>query len=436
MPKVLVVEDDPFWQDLIRETLESEYHVLVAATYDEAKRVLEEVECQKEQIDLVTVDMGLPVQLQSDSASVEAGQRIVNYLRRFRPHIPCIVITGLPDISTTQVRDLFKRYHIFDFIAKSEFDLGEFVDIVERAIERQPISDESATRIMPWADRERIGRYKLIKELGQGAMGIVYKALDPNIQRTVALKILRPALTRDPEFRQRFQREVRSTGRLTHPGIVTIFDAAEQGKISFLVMEYLEGQTLTQLIEKEGALTLSRACSIALQICSALDYAHNAQIVHRDIKPSNIILLPQDRVKLTDFGIARMLAEPRLTRTGIVGTVDYMSPEQALDEEIDYRADIYALGVVLFEMLTGRTPFQAENPGAKLIKVISEPMPSPRDYNSSVSAEMESIVLKAAAKDRLRRYQSAAEMRQALQALACTIAASGGLAGPKTENDG
>lgn len=409
--KVLVVEDEPYWQDIIRETLEAEYQVLVAATYDEAKNILEKVRNQQEHIDLVTVDMELPGQLQGECTSVEAGQRIVDYLRRFHPRVPCIVVTGLTDISTTQVRDLFKRYDVFDFIAKSQFDLIEFLDIVERAAEqgRAREDDQSGKR--------RIGRYEIVRELGQGAMGIVYQALDPNIQRAVALKVLRPDLSSDPEFRQRFQREARSAGKLAHPGIVTIFDAAEQGDVSFLVMEYLEGQTLAQLIAADGALSPAIACDIAGQICDALDYAHAAQIVHRDIKPSNIILLPGDRIKLTDFGIARIMTEPRMTRTGIIGTLDYMSPEQARGEDVDHRTDIYSLGIVLFEMVTGQPPFQADSPSATLLKLVSEPMPSSRTLSPAVSAEMESVISKAADKDPSRRYQTAVEMRHALQAL-------------------
>ena len=402
--RILVVEDDPFWQDLIRETLEDEYQVIVAATYDEARDILEKIQNSQERIDLVTVDMGLPSELQSEGVTVEAGQRIVNHLMRFHPHIPCIVVTGLPDLSTTLVRDLFKRYNVFDFIAKDQFDLKEFLGIVRRAIERG----------RPQEGKRRIGRYEIIKELGQGAMGIVYQALDPNIQRTVALKVLRSDLASDKEFRQRFQREARSAGKLTHPGIITIFDAAELGDTSFLVMEYLEGQTLAQLIKEGGALPSTQALDIAVQICDALDYAHSAQIIHRDIKPSNIVLLPGGRVKLTDFGIARMMAEPRMTRTGIIGTLDYMSPEQAHGKDVDHRTDIYALGVVLFEMLVGHPPFQMDSPSATLLKIVSEPLPSPRALNPAVSAVMEAVILKATDKDPAERYQIATEMRQAL----------------------
>ena len=412
--KILVVEDELYWQDIIRETLEAEYQVLVAATYDEARGILEKVENQQEHIDLVTVDMGLPGQLQSEGASVEAGQRIVDYLRRSHPRLPCIVVTGLDDISNTQVRNLFKRYNVFDFIAKRQFDLKEFLDTVNRATEQGQAQDEDQDR------KRRIGRYEIIKELGQGAMGIVYQALDPNIQRAVALKVLRPGLSSDQEFRQRFQREARSAGKLAHPGIVTIFDASEQGDTSFLVMEYLKGQTLAQLIAAGGALSPAVACDIAVQICDALDYAHAAQIVHRDIKPSNIILLPGDLVKLTDFGIARIMSEPRMTRTGIIGTLDYMSPEQARGEDADHRTDIYSLGIVLFEMVTGRPPFQADSPSATLLKLISEPMPSPRALTPAVSAEIETVIFRATDKDPARRYQTAAEMRHALQALQAT----------------
>lgn len=414
--KVLVVEDDPFWQDLIRETLEEEYHVVVATTYDEAKLVLEKVKKRQERIDLVTVDMQLlPDQSQGESVKVEAGQRIVNYLSRFDPHIPCIVVTGLPDISTTLVRDLFKRYNVFDFIAKAQFDLGEFLDIVGRAIDHFRSSGSQADVPSPVQDgKRRVGRYEIVKELGQGAMGIVYQALDPNIQRTVALKVLRPDLTSDPEFKQRFQREARSAGGLNHPGIVTIFDAATQGDTSFLVMEYLEGQTLEQLIKASGSLSADRVRNVAVQICDALDFAHTARVIHRDIKPSNIILLPGDQVKLTDFGIAKVMAEPRLTRSGIIGTLDYMSPEQAKGEDVDHRADIYALGVVMFEMLAGSPPFQADNPGTTLLKLLSEPTPSLCALNPSVPDEMEAVILKATAKDRTQRYQTAGEMGQAL----------------------
>ncbi len=410
--KILVVEDDPYWQDLIRETLEGEYQVTVAATYDEARIALDKVKEREEHIDLVTVDMGLPGQLRSETASVEAGQRIVDYLRRFHPRTPCIVVTGLPDISTTQVRDLFKRYNVFDFIAKGQFDLREFLDIVGRAVEQaqRPADDEQGKKRL-------IGRYEIIKELGQGAMGIVYQALDPNIQRVVALKVLRPGLSSDQEFRQRFQMEARSAGKLAHSGIVTIFDAADQGDTAFLVMEYLEGQTLAQLLAAGGALSPAQACGIAVQICDALEYAHAAQVVHRDIKPSNVILLPGDQVKLTDFGIARVMSEPRMTRTGIIGTLDYMSPEQARGEDVDHRTDIYSLGAVLFEMVTGRLPFQADTPSATLLKLISEPTPSPRALDPAISVGMDEIIIRATEKDPSQRYQTAAEMRQALLAL-------------------
>ncbi|RMF28338.1 MAG: response regulator, partial [Chloroflexi bacterium] len=304
--RVLVVEDEHHWQQVLRETLEDTCEVELASNYEEAKRALAQAQEEGRPFHLVTVDIGLP-DLEADTPGseetpfpqVKAGQRVVHYLNLHHPQTLCIVVTGRPDISTMQVRDFFKRYNVFDFIAKDQFDLHEFREIVRKALlEAQEQERQGNGRC--------IGRYEILEELGRGAMGIVYKARDPNIDRIVALKVLHPSLSAYPELQQRFRREARSAGRLVHPNIVIVFDAAEDRGTSFLVMEYLDGPTLATVIEREGPLSVSRSIQIAVQICQALDYAHRQGVIHRDIKPSNVILLPGDRVKITDFGIAKL----------------------------------------------------------------------------------------------------------------------------------
>ncbi len=415
--RVLVVEDEHYWQQVLRETLEDTCEVELASSYEEAKRALTRAQDEGRPFHLVTVDIGLPdlggsvSDIEGTSyPQVKAGQRIVHYVNLHYPQALCIVVTGRPDISTMQVRDFFKRYNVFDFITKDQFDLQEFREIVYKAL-------MEAQRQEQRADGRYIGRYEILEELGRGAMGIVYKARDPNIDRIVALKVLHPALSAHPELQQRFRREARSAGRLVHPNIVIVFDAAEDRGTSFLVMEYLDGPTLATVIEREGPLSVQRSVQIAIQICDALDYAHQQGVIHRDIKPSNVILLPGDQVKITDFGIAKLVEGPQLTRTGIVGTFNYMSPEQAMEEPVDHRADIYSLGIVLFEMLTGQVPFQADTPVAVAIKHISEPLPPPRQLNPAIPPALETIIFKAAAKRRGERYQTAGEMATALRAL-------------------
>lgn len=209
-----------------------------------------------------------------------------------------------------------------------------------------------------------LGNYQILEEIGRGGMAIVYKAVQPSLQRHVAIKVLPPQFTFDTIFVQRFQREAVAAGRLKHPNIVTIYDVGEQGGIYYIVMEYLEGVILAELIRQQGPLPLQRVAHIAQQVASALDYAHGQGFIHRDIKPGNVIVGPGDHATLTDFGIVKAAEGTTLTRTGMmIGTPQYMSPEQIQGREIDYRADIYSLGIVCYEMLTGRVPFGGRDPG-------------------------------------------------------------------------
>jgi len=264
----------------------------------------------------------------------------------------------------------------------------------------------------------RLGNYDIVEEIGRGGMAVVYRAYQRSLNRHVAIKVLAPQLSFDQQFVERFQREARAAAKLQHPNIVVIHDVAHQQGIYFLVMELLEGRTLKQLIEQKGSLSPERAARIVEQVASALDYAHQQGFVHRDIKPANIFIGKDDRTTLADFGIAKAASETQhLTRTGmLIGTPEYMSPEQAEGGEVDYRTDLYALGVVLYQMLAGRVPFQSTTPHATLHAVIYEPPPPLRQLRPGLSSAVESAVMKSIAKQPAQRYQSGSEMVAALQA--------------------
>jgi serine/threonine-protein kinase len=263
---------------------------------------------------------------------------------------------------------------------------------------------------------KQLGNYQIVGELGRGGMAVVYRAFQPSLNRYVAIKVLPPHLGFDQEFVKRFQREALASAKLRHPNIVVIHDVGHQQGIYFIVMELLEGHTLKQIVEEEGALPVDRADRIAEQVAAALDYAHQQGFVHRDVKPANIFVGKDDHTTLTDFGIAKAASEAQqLTRTGmLMGTPEYMSPEQAEGGEVDYRTDLYALGVVLYQMLVGQVPFQGTTPHAILHAVIYEPPPPLRQTRPNLSPAIESVVLKAIDKRPERRYQSGAELASSL----------------------
>ena len=260
-----------------------------------------------------------------------------------------------------------------------------------------------------------LGQYQIIEEIGRGGMAVVYKAYQPSLTRHVAIKVLPPQFTFDQEFVERFMREARSAATLHHPNIITIYDVSEQNGIHYFVMEYIAGKTLDALAA-ETPMPLPRVARIIEQVANALDHAHSRGMIHRDIKPSNILVDENDRPVLTDFGLVRVGQDSKLTKTGmIVGTPEYMSPEQAKGEEIDWRTDIYSLGVVLYRMLAGTVPFAGSTPAAVLLAHVAyEPLPVSQ-VNLSVPKTVEVVVLKAMAKDRDRRYQSARPLAEDLQ---------------------
>ena len=269
---------------------------------------------------------------------------------------------------------------------------------------------------MPSLVGKTLGQYHVLEEIGRGGMAIVYRAYQPSLQRYVAIKVLPPQFTFDTTFVQRFLQEARAAARLKHPNIVTIHDVGEQDGVHYIVMEYLEGLPLNELLRREGALPLERVTRIVAQIASALDYAHAQGFVHRDIKPSNIIVGRNDHATLTDFGTVKAAAGTTLTKTGmLIGTPAYMSPEQVRGRRVDHRADIYALGVVCYEMLTGQVPFGGETP-AVLHAHVYEPLPPLRSLNRQLPAAVEKAVNRALVKEPERRYQSAGELAGALEA--------------------
>ena len=258
-----------------------------------------------------------------------------------------------------------------------------------------------------------LGQYEVIEEVGRGGMATVYKARQSSINRTVAVKVLPRNLLHDPDFFERFEREVDVIAHLEHPHILPIYDYGKAEGVPFIVMRYLPGGSLQDLIRK-GQVPLERIEKPITQVASALDHAHQAGIIHRDLKPANILLDNAGNAYLTDFGIARVLGSD-LTGSMLIGTPAYMSPEQASGQPLDARSDIYALGVVLFEFITGREPYQAETPVALLFKHINEAIPPIANFRTDVPPAVEAVVTRATSKDPDDRYASAGELAQALR---------------------
>lgn len=257
-------------------------------------------------------------------------------------------------------------------------------------------------------------RYRLIERIGSGGMADVYKAEDTVLSRTVALKVLYRSLAEDPDFVERFRREAKSAASLSHPNIVAIYDWGAQDSTYFIVMEYIDGETVKDRVRRGGALLQSEAIRIAKDVAAALAYAHKKGVIHRDVKPHNIILTLEGEVKVTDFGIARA-GTSTITQTGsILGTAHYISPEQARGEEVGQASDIYSLGVVLYEMLTGHVPFDGENPVSVALKQIEERPLLPSLVNREITVDIEKVVMKCMAKDPSLRYQNADGMRDDL----------------------
>lgn len=259
-------------------------------------------------------------------------------------------------------------------------------------------------------------RYEIIRSIGEGGMANVYLAQDTILDRKVAVKILRGDLAEDEKFVRRFQREAISASSLNDPNIVEVYDVGEDDGKYFIVMEYVQGLTLKQLIKKRGSLTLSEVVDIMLQLTSAVAHAHESYIIHRDIKPQNVIILEDGRVKIMDFGIAVALNAGEFTQTNsVMGTVYYIPPEQANGGAATIKSDIYSLGILMYELVTGHVPFKGDNPVEVAIKHMNEPIPSICEYDPEMPQSIENIILRASAKNPKNRYESAFDMHEDLE---------------------
>ncbi|MDR2295758.1 MAG: Stk1 family PASTA domain-containing Ser/Thr kinase [Clostridiales Family XIII bacterium] len=267
------------------------------------------------------------------------------------------------------------------------------------------------------SERALGGRYEIIEKIGDGGMAVVYKGRDRLLNRFVAIKVLRPEYTKDFAFVDSFRRESQAAARLNHPNIVNVYDVGREENIHYIVMELVEGQTLSDLIAAEAPLDYKRAIGIAKQIASALSMAHRNDIIHRDVKPHNILIMPDGNAKITDFGIARAVTDTTIVKNGgdgVMGSVHYFSPEQARGGYVDEKSDIYSLGIVLYEMLTGKVPFDAENPVAVAVMHMNDKPTPPSQLVSGVPPGLEQIVMKAVEKYQINRFKSADDVYEAL----------------------
>jgi Serine/threonine protein kinase len=255
------------------------------------------------------------------------------------------------------------------------------------------------------------GRYEILTRIGGGGMALVYKAHDILLNRNVAVKVLRQQFVHDEEFIRRFRREAQSAASLSHPNVVSIYDVGQEEDTHYIVMEYIEGHNLNEIIHERAPLQADEAVRIAMQICDALEHAHQNHIIHRDIKPHNILIGKNGRVKVTDFGIARAVTSSTITQTGsVVGSVHYFSPEHAKGISTGEKSDLYSLGIVLYQMLTGKLPFFGESPISVALKHLQEEFEEPRKVNPHIPQSVENVILRAMRKNPNERYQSAREM--------------------------
>ena len=260
------------------------------------------------------------------------------------------------------------------------------------------------------------GRYQVIERIGGGGMALVYRAHDILLNRNVAIKVLRSQFVHDEEFIRRFRREAQSAASLSHPNVVSIYDVGQEDEIHYIVMEYIEGKNLNEIIKERAPLQVDESVRIASQICDALDHAHQNQIIHRDIKPHNILIGRNGRVKVTDFGIARAVTSTTITQTGsVVGSVHYFSPEHAKGVTTGEKSDLYSLGIVLYQMLTGSLPFLGESPISIALKHLQEDFEEPKKINPLIPQSVENIILRSMRKNPEERYHSAKEMLQDLE---------------------
>jgi len=259
------------------------------------------------------------------------------------------------------------------------------------------------------------GRYQIIEELGKGGMGKIYKVMDTKIKEKVALKLLKPEIASDKNTIERFSNELKFARKIRHENVCQMYDLNEEKGTHYITMEYIHGEDLKRLIRKMGQMSAGQAIPIAKQVCEGLVAAHKLGVVHRDLKPQNIMVDEEGNARIMDFGIARSLKGKGITGAGVmIGTPEYMSPEQVEGKEVDQRSDIYSLGVILYEMVTGRVPFEGDTPFTIGVKHKSEIPKDPKELNAQVPTDLSGVILKCMEKDKEQRYQSAGEVRSEL----------------------
>src|SRR3954452_11008465 len=278
------------------------------------------------------------------------------------------------------------------------------------------------------------GRYRLESKLGSGGMSTVYLARDETLQRWVAVKVMHREISDQPDQLERFRREARAVAQLSHPNVVAVIDAGEDGGYPYIVLEYVEGETLKQRIDRLGRLPVDEAAAYGIEIGRGLAAAHAQRLIHRDVKPQNVLIDAEGRAKVTDFGIARSLESDGLTKTGrVLGTTDYVSPEQAMGQDVDPRPDISSLGVLLYEMLPGEPPFKAETVVGVAMKHVNEPMPDVQKRRPEISSALAAVVERSTAKDPKKRYADMTSCLADLEAaLEVEVARAGGSHGQAT----
>jgi serine/threonine protein kinase len=260
------------------------------------------------------------------------------------------------------------------------------------------------------------GRYQIIEELGKGGMGRVYKVLDKEINETVALKLLKSEISVDKKTIERFRNELKIARKISHKNVCRMYHLGKHDEASFIAMEYVHGEDLRRLIRKVGQLGAGKAISIAKQVCEGLEEAHRLGVIHRDLKPSNIMVDEEGNARIMDFGIARSIDAKGITGAGVmIGTPEYMSPEQVEGKEVDQRSDIYSLGIILYEMVTGSVPFEGDTPFTIGVKHKSEIPKDPKELNKQIPEDLNSVIMRCLEKDKEKRYQSAGEVRSELE---------------------
>ena len=323
-----------------------------------------------------------------------------------------------------------KAVAIYEYIFEHDNDFRDLRDRIpklQKILGSLPLSSKKGKKeekILMTDDLEikpTVGRYEIVKELGQGAMGIVYQAKDPRINRLLAIKTIRFSDEFEEDklkgVKERFFKEAEIAGKLSHPSIVAIYDVGEDYDLTYLAMEYLEGRDLREYCHKNSLLPLRKTLKVISDTALALEYAHKNEVIHRDIKPANIMFLKNSNIKVTDFGIAKAVSSSQTKSGVILGTPNYMSPEQINGDPIDGRSDIFSLGVVFYELLTGQLPFQGKNLTSLLYNVTQARHPSPRSSNPGIPKACEQIIDRALAKDPKNRFQTGEELAKYLTAM-------------------